>query len=532
MLDGQRVDAVLSSDDEWFELKKTYKVRSLLTSCGLPAFPRTSSHGLRHFVHKADAKCSVAECWSETPQHRAGKAIVARSVGDAGWVATIEHQADDKSWTADVLAEKDGRRIALEIQWSKQGSPEFAARQGRYERAGVECFWLVHRRNKASAAEADVPHLVFEGDQLPLDVLAHRAFQDDKTTSLADVTALILTGGFQKRAETKATAVTLEYLKMECFACKRDSTVWRIASLDVRTRCQQVAHFETDSYGAAWPLERLETGIYEDMINAFQGTAPLSPLRMHYSKTTKSSYLAYGCGHCERGFFGDFFIMGRHDWEEVALPVRRRIPLSERLLQDAHICEDQGFGLCSQQPRKHSGPVFSGYISSRPDADKDTGEGGDFSLQIVGQDMSIREAALRLAGLWHPSPTALRVKPTGSESSTSDAGVAQITGKKHDVARDIAPGDCDLCGLGNHPEHTCLWRRYRSLTRVPVGRHHFSDDLHARIMDGVLDEVEGTELLRRMYERVSANKLAYGNIGSVAELIAQSDSYWERMERI
>lgn len=82
----------------------------------------------------------------------------------------------------------------------------------------------------------------------------------------------------------------------------------------------------------------------------------------------------------------------------------------------------------------------------------------------------------------------------------------------------LGSGLCDLCGTDPHPEHTCLWRRYRALARVAAGGHHFSDHLHARIESGELDEADGTALLRRMLTRAAAHKDAHGLVGSVQEL--------------
>lgn len=79
-------------------------------------------------------------------------------------------------------------------------------------------------------------------------------------------------------------------------------------------------------------------------------------------------------------------------------------------------------------------------------------------------------------------------------------------------------GLCDLCGTDPHPEHTCLWRRYRALVKAPAGGHHFSDDLHAAIEDGPVPEPEGTEMFRRLLGRAAGHKDALGFTGSVQEL--------------
>jgi competence protein CoiA len=296
---------------------------------------------------------------------------VARAAAEAGWDVTLERPAEDRSWIADVLVEKNGRRLAIEIQWSKQDVSEFAFRQERYAAAGIECFWFVHRRNKLAAEDAGVPYLVFDGDGLPLDVRAREAFQEEELAPLAGVVKLILDGGYLDRVQAKATAVTFELAEMSCFACHRDSTVWRIESVAVRTRCQQTTAFEAPGY-SLWAKERVEAGLYEIARASIAGVAPLAPLRSHYSKTAKSAYLAYGCAHCARGFFGDFFVGNNYDWDEVTIPVTVRIPLSQELLTHRHVCLDNGFGRCSQDAQHHDGPAFGDHGNTEYEDGVDT----------------------------------------------------------------------------------------------------------------------------------------------------------------
>jgi hypothetical protein len=43
-----------------------------------------------------------------------------------------------KRWIADVLLEKEGRRVAVEVQWSNQNHVRYLERQQHYAEAGVE----------------------------------------------------------------------------------------------------------------------------------------------------------------------------------------------------------------------------------------------------------------------------------------------------------------------------------------------------------------------------------------------------------
>jgi spore coat protein CotF len=101
------------------------------------------------------------------------KTLIAQAARHAGWQASVEWSPEVRTWTADVLAELDGRRMALEVQWSRHDAGEFARRQKRYAADGVECFWDVHRRNKDEARRSGVPHIVFEGDDAPQGTRSH-----------------------------------------------------------------------------------------------------------------------------------------------------------------------------------------------------------------------------------------------------------------------------------------------------------------------------------------------------------------------
>jgi competence CoiA-like predicted nuclease len=175
-LDGDRIESYLATDEHRDLVKSEYKSRSLLMRCGVPGIPRTSRRGLKHFAHKTNLRCGLIECWSESPQYRMLKTLIAQAARDDGWQVSVECSAEGRAWTADVLTGRDGRRLALEVQWSRQDAGEFRRRQERYAADGVECFWQVHRRNKDEARRSGVPHVVFEGDDAPFDVLAEKGF--------------------------------------------------------------------------------------------------------------------------------------------------------------------------------------------------------------------------------------------------------------------------------------------------------------------------------------------------------------------
>lgn len=111
-----------------------------------PCFPRTSKCGLRHFVHRRGVELPEGLEWNETEQHRLVKSLIVDAAIAAGWSAYPEVVSKDRTWIADVLTERDGRKVVFEVQYSRQDPTEYARRQQRYQDAGVECVWFrAHR---------------------------------------------------------------------------------------------------------------------------------------------------------------------------------------------------------------------------------------------------------------------------------------------------------------------------------------------------------------------------------------------------
>ena len=178
--DNRGIHAFDLNDDEWNTL--AYRNRSTrflrMPCCNAKVILRRSGLRTQHFAHKARPKDCLSR--EETEHHIRLKTLAVERARIAGWEADCEvagETPDGEKWIADALARKDGRTVAVEIQWSSQTHEETRRRQRRYADSGVRCLWLMR----------DAPSLRFDDEHVPLaGVLFDRAVDKDYRIRLGD----------------------------------------------------------------------------------------------------------------------------------------------------------------------------------------------------------------------------------------------------------------------------------------------------------------------------------------------------------
>lgn len=142
--DDQPIWASQFSAEEWDALKVLSQADPAsfrMPCCQSRAVLKTSINGVQFFAHYSD-ECATAP---ETMWHIQAKDLLFGTLKIFGLVPQTEVTGGTGKdrWRADVYFEFDGRKIAIELQRSYQNLREFEARQARYARYGVECYWLV-----------------------------------------------------------------------------------------------------------------------------------------------------------------------------------------------------------------------------------------------------------------------------------------------------------------------------------------------------------------------------------------------------
>lgn len=212
---------------EWRSLQRQLRAdRSLghLPCCGAQIVAKTSGRGTQFFAHHAKSECDAAR---ETQAHRDAKRAVYEGCRDAGWEALTEAVGPDGAWRADVLAARQGRQVAFEIQLSPQSAEETRERQRGLERHHVRCCWLF-RRLPFVRPNREVP--AFQLSESP-DGSAPSVLLGPDTYPLREFARVMLQGRvkFCERVSVRRTEVHCRILRDRCPGC---SSIVHIAAAD------------------------------------------------------------------------------------------------------------------------------------------------------------------------------------------------------------------------------------------------------------------------------------------------------------
>jgi len=142
---GKSLLAFELSPHDWRSLQGQLRSdRSLgrLPCCDARVVAKTSALGTQFFAHYAQGACDAPR---ETEAHLGAKRAVYEGCIDAGWSAHTEAVGPDGAWRADVLAQRQQRQVAFEIQLSRQNAKQTVERHRGFAQHQVRCCWLFGR---------------------------------------------------------------------------------------------------------------------------------------------------------------------------------------------------------------------------------------------------------------------------------------------------------------------------------------------------------------------------------------------------
>jgi len=308
-IDNEEIISIDQDETQWNDLKKRLKSKeSVLTlkCCKKEGFLRTSCKGLRHFVHpKSQNTCD----WKpESLEHLRAKVDIIEACKENGWEGIPEYS--ETNWRADVLAVRNEKRIAFEVQWSKQTFEETKFRQDRYKEANVRGCWFFRTAPKELT---DYNDSILANKEIP----AFKIFKDENSNIIAQLdqmqlplkslVASLLKGQlkFCEHIKPKPNQeVTIIFFDTSCWKCRRLQHLWTV-ELNLMTACNK-------NYVMFHDYDIDKSPQIYDAIKRFLQTERGKHLKIgqpkkRYSKRDRKSYLSHGCFYCDE-VFSDFFI--------------------------------------------------------------------------------------------------------------------------------------------------------------------------------------------------------------------------------
>lgn len=117
LLDGERIDSIGYSANEWQELKENYRSKKLtMICCGADVIPKTSAYGTQFFAHKARIGCAFKDKNSE---YMYLVYTIIKSVQEIGWSYQVYHESEP-DYISDIMIFNDKVKIYFDIRLSSK----------------------------------------------------------------------------------------------------------------------------------------------------------------------------------------------------------------------------------------------------------------------------------------------------------------------------------------------------------------------------------------------------------------------------
>lgn len=309
-IDNKEIISIDQTKKQWKDLKKRLKSKkSVLTlPCCMQEGVLKANKGINYFVHAKLA--SPCEWKPESFEHLKAKIEIMETCRKNGWKTIPEFSK--KNWRADVLAIKNDKKIAFDVQWrQKHTYPEISFLPYRYKESNIHgCHFLGHVRGEGVpyAFDTEIPTFaIYEDTNSNIKVQ-----QDFVHLSLKSFVGSFLNRKLKLCEHVRLKSkqeVTIIFFDTICWKCHKSQHVWTIEQ-DFLPTC----HWRSDGNFIVWNdnygIDK-SPKIYE-AVKQFLKTENgkhllIGQLRKRYSQTNSDDYLAHGCFYCD-AVFGDFFI--------------------------------------------------------------------------------------------------------------------------------------------------------------------------------------------------------------------------------
>jgi hypothetical protein len=343
LIDGERKTSVFMTDEEWLMLKAR-KPNVVLECCETRGFMRVSKLGTRHFGHiNRPADCTAGP---ESAQHLLLKERVAAAVKRSGWDAEIEASDAERSWRADVLANKESVRVAFEIQLSPITLEQLQDRQAAYANGGIYGCWFARgyaARTLFRHPRRDMPVFWFGDDDLidPDETPSRIHVNQNLSMSIESAVVSLLREDIKWCDQMiQRTLEGLLLYRIYCPLCHGDLVIYFLA--EAQSSCHHfpdLACAKLKLWGNHW--ESLgEPGIIDGVKRYVQGNPEICQTIRYPS--WQSGRFGFSCANC-----GELIGKGASSWTSWKVPLARiETATSFQFVPEAHWCHSVDHDFC------------------------------------------------------------------------------------------------------------------------------------------------------------------------------------------
>lgn len=322
LYNGQRLNAFSLTAKQWDEIRASshhHDISPLRSSFSNAPMMTVERSGLRFFRMFSGCESGLTE--PETMHHIRLKTAAVHAAKALGFNADTEVPSPSRSWIADVLVQRPGKRpLAIEIQWSYQNEDEYIRRTQRYADSGVDCLWLsAHMPLDDWEEHSDAPDAKWSGIKfkhgvvrLPVNKNTEQVRLNGEWMGCETVITRVLKN--ELKVVERHESQTLHLYEEYCWKCGNGFFYWLV------------------EYGNTWQTGHREEEDYTQQAisryRSLHGSLPAASIETKYSNTVKHAYRAFTCPNCHC-IQGDFFLGRSDSLAEFHAPSQEAIRLLE-----------------------------------------------------------------------------------------------------------------------------------------------------------------------------------------------------------
>ncbi|EDP96389.1 hypothetical protein U8527_09780 [Kordia algicida OT-1] len=313
IVDNEEIISSFLTKEEWVELTRKVKLNSLdviICDTDRKGVLKINKNGTQYFAHKRGEK---PENWKpENIKIIDIKNQVLLGCNDAGWNSISEYIYTDLY--IDIVATKNQHKVGFKIELTSSKLSEIENLQEKYKANDIRVCWLFKKPPKeitnyddSIQANKEIPSFkLIENEQKQLKVQLNQ-----HNLNIREFISSLLSRKIKFAPELKAKEaqeIEVHFFKHICYNCGENQHAYFIEET-----LQSICGIEIYIGNSMWNSDSLKyhPNIVNSVLNYEKSEhgshLKIGEIKERYSRTTRSSYMSFGCYKCD-ALFGDWYL--------------------------------------------------------------------------------------------------------------------------------------------------------------------------------------------------------------------------------